>query len=118
LACLPPIWVFLTGIVGVGVLADWIRATTEHLAQHTGPAVGGLLTVSLGSLAELILALFVLAQGQPEVVHAQITGSIIGTSLFGLGNRRRRRATRAANLQAGPVLADLQPIDPGVRQPA
>ena len=26
-----------------------------------------------------------LAQGQPEVVHAQITGSIIGTSLLGLG---------------------------------
>jgi Ca2+:H+ antiporter len=82
---LPPIWVFLTGIAGVGVLADWIRAATEQLAQHTGPAVGGLLTVSLGSVAELILALFVLAQGQPEVVHAQITGSIIGTSLLGLG---------------------------------
>ena len=35
---LPPTWVFLTGIVGVGVLADWIRAATEQLAQHTGPA--------------------------------------------------------------------------------
>ena len=47
--------------------------------------MGGLLTISLGSLAELILALFVLAQGEAEVVHAQITGSIIGTSLLGLG---------------------------------
>lgn len=82
---LPPIWVFLTGILGVGILADWIRASTEQLAQHTGPAIGGLLTISLGSLAELILALFVLAQGQADVVHAQITGSIIGTSLLGLG---------------------------------
>ena len=82
---LPGIWVFVTGIVAVGVLADWIRAATEQLARHTGPAVGGLLTISLGSLAELMLALFVLAQGQPEVVHAQITGSIIGTSLLGLG---------------------------------
>ena len=44
-----------------------------------------MLTISLGSLAELMLALFVLVQGQPEVVHAQITGSIIGTSLLGLG---------------------------------
>ena len=85
LLVLPPIWVFLAGILGVGILADWIRAATEQLAQHTGPAAGGLLTVSLGSLAELILALFVLAQGEPEVVHAQITGSIIGTSLLGLG---------------------------------
>src|ERR1700712_3996820 len=96
---LPPIWVFLAGIVGVGVLADWIRGATEQLAHHTGPAVGGLLTVSLGSVAELILALFVLAQGQPEVVHAQITGSIIATSLLGLGlaivvgGARRERQT-------------------------
>jgi Ca2+:H+ antiporter len=82
---LPPTWVFLAGILGVAVLADWIRVATEHLAQHTGPAVGGLLTVSLSSVAELMLALFVLAQGHAEVVHAQITGSIIGTSLLGLG---------------------------------
>ena len=82
---LPPIWVFLAGILGVGVLADWIRTATDELAQHTGSAVGGLLTVSLGSVAELLLALFVLAHGQADVVHAQITGSIIGTSLLGLG---------------------------------
>jgi Ca2+:H+ antiporter len=80
-----PIWVFLTGILGVGVLADWIRRATEQLARHTGSALGGLLSVSLGSLAELLLALFVLAGGAAEVVHAQITGSIIGTSLLGLG---------------------------------
>ncbi len=82
---LSPLWVFVAGIAAVGVIADWIRAATEQIAQHTGPAVGGLLTISLGSLAELILALFVLAQGEAEVVHAQITGSIIGTSLLGLG---------------------------------
>lgn len=79
------IWVFLTGIVGVAVLADWIRSATEKLARHTGPASGGLLTVTLGSVAELVLAMFVLAQGSAEVVHAQITGSIIGTALLGLG---------------------------------
>jgi Ca2+:H+ antiporter len=84
-AGLPSIWVFLAGILGVGILADWIRAATEELALHTGPAVGGLLQVSLGSVAELVLALFVLAQGQADVVHAQITGSILATSLLGLG---------------------------------
>ncbi len=82
---LPPIWVFATGILGVGVLADWIRRATDQLARHTGSAIGGLLSVSLGSLAELLLALFVLARGAADVVHAQITGSIIGTSLLGLG---------------------------------
>lgn len=81
----PPLLVFLAGIVAVGVLADWIRRATEQLARHTGPAIGGLLTVSLGSVAELLLALFVLAAGNAAVVKAQITGSIIGTSLLGLG---------------------------------
>ena len=82
---LSPLWVFVAGIAGVAVLAEWIRAATDELALHTGPAIGGLLTISLGSLAELILAMFVLARGETEVVHAQITGSIMATSLLGLG---------------------------------
>ncbi len=82
---LPPVVVFVAGILGVGVTADWIRVATDELARHTGPAIGGLLTISLGSLAELMLALFVLAGGEIAVVHAQITGSIIATSLLGLG---------------------------------
>ena len=80
-----PLAVFAAGIAGVAALAILIKDATEQLAAHTGPALGGLLTVSLGSLAELILALFVLLAGQPAVVHAQLTGSIIGTSLLGLG---------------------------------
>ena len=82
---LSPLWVFLTGIAGIAILAEWIRAATDALALHTGPAIGGLLTISLGSLAELILALFVLMRGEVAVVHAQITGSIMGTCLLGLG---------------------------------
>ena len=79
------LFVFVAGVAGVAALAEWIRAATEQLAGHTGQAVGGLLTVSLGSVAELLLAMFVLAGGHADVVHAQITGSIIGTSLLGLG---------------------------------
>jgi Ca2+:H+ antiporter len=82
---LTPIWIFLAGIAGIAILAEWIRVATEQLALHVGPTVGGLLTVSLGSLAELMLALFVLASGKIDVVRAQITGSIMGTCLFGLG---------------------------------
>ena len=81
----PPLFVFVLGALAIGVLADWVRRGTEQVAEHVGPAVGGLLNVSFGSLAEVILALFVLARGEVEVVQAQITGSIIGTSLFGLG---------------------------------
>ena len=69
----------------MAVLADWVRKGTEQVAERAGSAVGGLLNVTLGSAAELILALFVLAGGHPAVVQAQITGSIIGTCLLGLG---------------------------------
>lgn len=79
------IWIFLAGAVGIGVLADWVRRATEQLATKTNPAIGGLLNVSFGSLAEVVLAFFVLATGKVDVVRAQIAGSIIGTSLFGLG---------------------------------
>jgi Ca2+:H+ antiporter len=80
-----PPWIFLAGAAGVAVLADWVRRSTEQIAERVGPAVGGLLAISFGSLAEIILALFVLARGEAAVVRAQITGSIIGTGLLGLG---------------------------------
>ena len=81
----PPAWVFVAGAAGVAVLADWVRRATEQLAEHVGSAVGGLLSVTFGSIAEIILAVFVLMDGKAEVVRAQLTGSILGTSLFGLG---------------------------------
>jgi Ca2+:H+ antiporter len=81
----PPLAVFLVGGAAVMVLAEWMRRATEQLAAAAGPAIGGLLNVSFGSAAELILALFVLLGGHAEIVRAQITGSIIGTSLLGLG---------------------------------
>ncbi|MCQ8239948.1 calcium/proton exchanger [Rhizosaccharibacter radicis] len=80
-----PVWVFVLGAAATAVLADWVRRATEQLADRTGSAVGGLLNVSFGSVAELVLALFVLAGGHAAVVQAQVTGSIIGTGLLGLG---------------------------------
>ncbi len=80
-----PLWVFITAGAAILPVANWMRKATEHLAKRTGPAIGGLVNVAFGSLAELILALFVLRSGNPEVVKAQIVGSIIGTSLAGLG---------------------------------
>ncbi len=76
---------FVIATLAVIPLAEWIRRATEHLAESAGPAIGGLLNVSFGNTAELILALFVLAAGKPDVVKAQLTGAIIGNSLLGLG---------------------------------
>jgi Ca2+:H+ antiporter len=81
----PAGWVFLAGLAAIGVLADWVRRATEQLAAHAGSTIGSLLNVSFGNAAELVLAFFVLARARSEVVQAQITGSIIGTTLLFLG---------------------------------
>jgi Ca2+:H+ antiporter len=81
----PAAFVFATAILGIIPLAEWIRRSTEHLAATVGSTIGGLLNVSFGNAPELIIALFVLRAGHPDVVKAQITGSIIGNSLLGLG---------------------------------
>lgn len=81
----PSIWIFAASILAIVPLAVWIQRGTEEIAYHTGPSIGGLLNVSFGNAAELILALFVLSAGEASVVKGQITGSIIGNSLLGLG---------------------------------
>jgi Ca2+:H+ antiporter len=80
-----PPWVFLCGLIAIGVLANWVRKGTEQVAAHAGTTIGSLLNVSFGNAAELVLALFVLSTAQTQVVQAQITGSIIGTTLLFLG---------------------------------
>ncbi|GJG89631.1 calcium/proton exchanger [Gemmatimonadetes bacterium T265] len=81
----PPLWTFAGAALAIVPLAEWIRRATEQLARVAGAATGGLLNITFGNAAELILALFVLAGGHQDVVKAQITGSIIGNSLLALG---------------------------------
>jgi len=81
----PPTVVFLSAAAAIIPLADWIRRGTEQLARIAGPAIGGLLNITFGNVAELILALFVLRSGNVTVVKATITGSIVSNSLLGLG---------------------------------
>jgi Ca2+:H+ antiporter len=80
-----PVLVFLLAGAAIVPLADWIRRATEQVAATAGSAIGGLLNVTFGNAAELILALFLLAKGSAGVVKASITGSIVGNSLLGLG---------------------------------
>jgi Ca2+:H+ antiporter len=80
-----PIWIFISAGLAIVPLAVWIQRGTEQIAFKSGPSIGGLLNVTFGNAAELIIALFVLSHGSAEVVKGQITGSIIGNSLLGLG---------------------------------
>ncbi|MBK9168337.1 MAG: calcium/proton exchanger [Bryobacterales bacterium] len=77
--------IFLLACGAVLPLAAWLGHATEHLADRTSEAAGGLLNATFGNAAELIIALVALRAGLYEVVKASITGSIIGNILLVLG---------------------------------
>jgi Ca2+:H+ antiporter len=66
-------------------LAWLIGEATEHAAEHTGPGIGGFLNASFGNAPELIIALFAIRAGLPDVVRGSITGSVVGNLLLVLG---------------------------------
>jgi Ca2+:H+ antiporter len=78
-------WIFLSACIAIVPLAGWMGRATEHLAERTGEAVGGLLNATFGNAAELIIALVALNKGLYDVVKASLTGSIIGNVLLVLG---------------------------------
>lgn len=85
LSSVPRALVFFSALLAIIPLAEWVRRATEQVAARSGSAIGGLMNVSFGNAPELILAFFVLNAGHVDVVKAQITGSLIGNSLLGLG---------------------------------
>jgi Ca2+:H+ antiporter len=66
-------------------LAWLIGEATEHAAEHTGPGIGGFLNASFGNAPELIIALFAIGQGLPNVVRASLAGSVVSNLLLVLG---------------------------------
>src|SRR5712672_2943989 len=85
IAGLPPIAVFLLSAVAIIPLSGVMSAATEAVAEHTSPAMGGVLSATMGNLAELIIATIALQAGLIDLVKASITGSILGNLLLVLG---------------------------------
>jgi Ca2+:H+ antiporter len=80
-----PVWIFLASAAAIIPLAGLMGKATEHLAEHLGAGLGGLLNASFGNAAELIIGFMALRAGLLDVVKASITGSIIGNVLLVLG---------------------------------
>jgi Ca2+:H+ antiporter len=76
---------FICSGLAIIPLAGIMGRATEHLAEHLGQVIGGLLNATFGNAAELIIALMALNKGLIGVVKASITGSIIGNILLVLG---------------------------------
>jgi Ca2+:H+ antiporter len=80
-----PAWTLAASALAMVPLAGLIGESTEALAFHTGPRIGGLLNATLGNAAELIISVVAIREGLLELVKASITGSILGNLLFVLG---------------------------------
>jgi Ca2+:H+ antiporter len=66
-------------------LAYTLGQATEELGAAAGPRIGGILNATVGNIGEIIIAGFLIASNELEVVKASITGSIIGNLLLVLG---------------------------------
>jgi Ca2+:H+ antiporter len=76
---------FVLAAAALVPLAWLIGESTEHAGEHTGPGIGGFLNASFGNAPELIIALFAIADGLPNVVRGSLTGSVVSNLLLVLG---------------------------------
>jgi len=85
LAGAPPIVVFALSALAIIPLSGILGAATEAVAEHTSPGVGGVLSATMGTRAERIIAGVARRAGLIDLVKASITGSILGNLLLVLG---------------------------------
>ncbi|MGH2446141.1 MAG: calcium/proton exchanger [Candidatus Limnocylindria bacterium] len=83
-------------------LAYTLGHATEQLGMAAGPRIGGIMNATVGNVGEIIIAAFLIMDDKIEIVHASITGSIIGNLLLVLG----------ASLLIGGVKNGVQSFDP------
>jgi Ca2+:H+ antiporter len=76
---------FIVSAITILGLAYTLGHATEQLGAIAGPRIGGIMNATVGNVGELIIAAFLIMDGQIGIVHASITGSIIGNLLLVLG---------------------------------
>jgi Ca2+:H+ antiporter len=80
-----PIVVFCASALAIVPLASLMEEATDVLADYLGPTYGGLLSATMGNAPELIIGIAALSNGLIDVLKASISGSVLGTLLFGIG---------------------------------
>ena len=113
---------FVLAAAALVPLAWLIGEATEHAAHHTGPGIGGFVNATFGNAPELIISLFAVSNGLPDVVRGSLSGSVIGNLLLvlgfslafgGRGELDRRSSFVSLGLVAVATLLFLIPAVPG-----
>jgi Ca2+:H+ antiporter len=76
---------FCVSALALVPLAWLIGEATEQAAEHTGAGIGGFVNATFGNAPELIIALFAIADGLPDVVRGSLTGSVVSNLLLVFG---------------------------------
>src|ERR1700682_799627 len=77
----PVVLMFILSCLAIIPLAGIMGRSTESIAAHAGPRIGGLLSATFGNAVELIIGIMALREGMTSLVKASITGSILGNLL-------------------------------------
>lgn len=102
-----PTWVFVTAGLALVPLSGLIGAATEMIAEHTSPRIGGLLNVTMGNAAELILTFIAIREGLLLVAKASIAGSILANILLIFGASAVAGGIRHGRMKFDPHVAGI-----------
>ena len=97
-----PLLAFLCCGLGLLPVAVALSRLVEHLVDHLGPRIGGLASVVLGNLVELLVAFNALRSGLYPLVVTSIAGSVVINCLpvLGLGVVVSARGQRSVAMDA------------------
>ena len=113
------VWLFVFACLAVLPLAAWIGISTEQLAHRMGSTAGALFNATFGNFAEMVIAIFAIRAGLPDVVRASFSGSVVGNLLFVAGasmvaggwNRKTLKFNAlAAESQAGQMILAVSAV--------
>jgi hypothetical protein len=75
----------IMALVALCPLAERMSYVTEELSKYTNDMMCGLLSATMGNIAELIVAIFAIGNGLIRVVQLSLLGSILANALLVLG---------------------------------
>jgi Ca2+:H+ antiporter len=76
---------FAFATIGLIGLAWLVSFSVEHVGEHFGPSITGVMQATLGNLPEFFVVIFALQAGQLVIAQTAILGSILVNALLVLG---------------------------------